>query len=60
MLIPDYVKRFGYIPYAEAAVGIENIFNVGRVDLVWRITHNSPDAGPLEMLGVRARWALNF
>lgn len=60
MELPIDTKLFGSIPYAEAAVGIENIFKVGRVDLVWRITHISPDASPLEHLGIRARWAINF
>ncbi len=57
MLLPDFTKKFGNIPYAEAAIGIENIFKVGRVDLVWRITHLDPGMHPL---GIRARWALNF
>lgn len=57
MLLPDFTKKFGNTPYVELAVGIENIFKVGRVDLVWRATHLTPDISPL---GVRARWAFNF
>ncbi|ASS49934.1 MAG: hypothetical protein A3D31_10175 [Candidatus Fluviicola riflensis] len=57
MLLPDFTKKFGDIPYVELAVGIENIFKVGRIDLVWRATHLTPDISPL---GVRARWAFNF
>lgn len=57
MLLPEFTKRFGNTPYAEVAVGIENIFKVGRVDLVWRLTHLDPGMNPL---GIRARWALNF
>ncbi|MEY3235938.1 MAG: hypothetical protein RI883_39 [Bacteroidota bacterium] len=57
MDLPIDTKLFGSIPYAEAAIGIENIFKVGRVDLVWRITHLDPGMSPL---GIRARWAINF
>ena len=26
-------------PYFEAGVGIENIFKVGRIDAIWRLSH---------------------
>ena len=57
MLIPSYVKQFGNVPYAEVSVGIENIAKIIRVDLVWRMTHNTPGISPL---GIRARYAFNF
>jgi hypothetical protein len=57
MLFPTFTKNFGNIPYAEAAVGIENIFKVGRIDVVWRLTHLDPGVSPI---GIRARWAINF
>jgi len=57
MELPIDTKLFGSIPYAEAAIGIENILKVGRIDLVWRITHLDPGMSPL---GIRARWAINF
>ncbi len=57
MLLPDFTKKFGKVPYAEANFGIENIFKVGRVDLVWRITHLDPGMNPL---GIRARWTFIF
>ena len=57
MIIPDFVRRFGHTPYVEASVGIENIFKVGRVDVVWRLTHLYPGISPI---GIRARWSLNF
>lgn len=57
MILPSFTKQFGNVPYAEVAVGIENIFKVGRVDLVWRVTHLEPGMSPI---GIRARWALNF
>ena len=32
-------------PYFEAGVGIENIFKVGRIDAIWRLSHlEAPDA----------------
>lgn len=57
MIIPDFTRRFGNTPYVEASVGIENIFNVGRIDLVWRLTHLYPGIAPI---GIRARWSFNF
>lgn len=57
MIIPSFTKQFGNTPYAEASVGIENIFKLGRVDLVWRITHLEPGIAPL---GIRARWSFAF
>lgn len=57
MIIPSFTKQFGNVPYAEASVGIENIFKLGRVDLVWRITHLAPGIPPL---GIRARWSFAF
>ncbi len=57
MVLPSFTKQFGNIPYAEVGVGIENIFKVGRVDLVWRLTHLDPGMSPI---GIRARWSINF
>ena len=57
MFIPSFTKRFGNLPYIEANIGIENIFKMFRVDLVYRVTHLEEDMNPL---GIRARWAFNF
>ena len=57
ILLPSFTKSFGNIPYAEATAGIENIFKLIRVDLVWRLTHNEPGINPL---GIRARMTFNF
>jgi hypothetical protein len=57
MLLPSFTKKFGSIPYVEAAIGIENIFQFIRVDLVYRATHLDPGMSPF---GVRARWSFNF
>ncbi|MFN5415700.1 MAG: DUF5686 family protein [Flavobacteriia bacterium] len=62
MLIPEFTRRFGYVPYLETSVGIENIFKVFRVDLVWRMTHLEQIANEEKIypLGVRARWNFSF
>jgi hypothetical protein len=60
MSLPSFTKQFGKIPYAEVAVGIENIFKVGRVDVVYRLTHNAPDTKFINHLAVRARFSLVF
>ncbi|MEN9699573.1 MAG: hypothetical protein RLZZ301_771 [Bacteroidota bacterium] len=57
MLIPDFVKRFNGVPYAEVSVGIENIAKFIRVDLVYRVTHQIPGESPF---GIRARYSFNF
>lgn len=57
MLLPSFTKSFGKVPYAEASVGIENIFKLGRVDLVWRLTHLDPGMNPV---GLRARLSFIF
>jgi hypothetical protein len=54
MLLPSNTRSFGKTPYAEATVGIENIFQVFRVDMVWRMTHLNPGIHPL---GLRLRWS---
>lgn len=57
MLLPDNTKSFGNIPYVESTVGIENIFKLFRVDLVWRMTHQIPGESPL---GIRAKFQIRF
>lgn len=57
MKLPEGTRFFGNTPYAEVAIGIENIFKIGRVDLVYRLTHLDPGMNPL---GIRARWSLIF
>jgi hypothetical protein len=57
MRLPEGTRFFGNVPYAEIAVGIENIFKIGRIDLVYRLTHLDPGMNPI---GIRARWALIF
>ena len=45
-------------PYAEAAVGIENIFKIIRVDALWRLTYlDHPD---IAKFGIRATFEIQF
>lgn len=62
MILPDFTKRFGNIPYVEVALGVENIFMVGRVDVFWRLTHLEPGVpiNDITNFGIRARYSLNF
>lgn len=60
MKLPDYTKSFGKTPYIETAVGIENIFKFGRIDLVYRPTHNAPGTKFINHLAIRARLVFIF
>ena len=57
ILIPDFVNRFGKTPYVEVNIGIENIFKLIRVDLIYRATHQLPGESPF---GVRFKYAITF
>lgn len=60
--IPSFTKDFGNTPYTEVAVGIENIFKLGRVDVFWRLTHLEPGVKvtDIEAFGIRAKYVINF
>lgn len=62
MRLPDFTKQFGKTPYVEVALGIENIFAIGRVDVFWRLTHLEPGVKVTDItnFGIRARYYLNF
>lgn len=62
MLLPDFTKQFGKIPYVEVGAGIENILSVGRIDVFWRLTHLAPGVKVTDIsnFGIRARYAINF
>ncbi len=51
-------------PYVEASIGIENIFNLIRIDLVKRFTYlenpNIPDVNGVKGLGIRFSFRFNF
>jgi hypothetical protein len=54
----------GNVPYIEASIGIENILNLLRVDIVKRFTYldnpNLPDLWGVKGLGVRFKFRVNF
>ncbi len=62
MILPGFVKQFGNTPYVETSIGIENIFNFFRVDLVWRLTHLPVGVKTTsrEAFGVRFKYVINF
>lgn len=57
LLIPDWTRDFGKVPYVELGIGIENIFKFFRVDMVYRATHQIPGTSPF---GVRFRLNLTI
>ncbi|MBL7919034.1 MAG: carboxypeptidase-like regulatory domain-containing protein [Bacteroidia bacterium] len=44
LLFPSTLKALDKGPYAEASVGVENIFKVFRVDAFWRLNYQLPRA----------------
>ncbi len=62
MLLPDFTKQFGKIPYVEVGAGIENILSIGRIDVFWRLTHLVPGVKVTDIsnFGIRTRYSLNF
>ena len=55
--IATFTKSFGKTPYAEATMGVENIFKILRIEAVWRLTHIDPGTTPF---GIRASINFNF
>jgi hypothetical protein len=54
----------GNVPYIEASIGIENILNLLRIDIVKRFTYldnpNLPDLKGIKGLGIRFKFRVNF
>jgi hypothetical protein len=45
-------------PFVEAAIGVENIFKVLRVDFIWRLSYlDNPD---IVKYGIRAKLQFDF
>lgn len=57
ILLPYFTRSFNKTPYLEVSAGIENIFKIFRVDVVYRVTHHLPGVNPF---GVRVRWDIIF
>lgn len=62
MDLPEFTRSLREKPYAEASVGVENIFKFVRVDLLWRLTYldNTFDGIDVNPLGVRVNLDFNF
>ena len=57
MLFPSDLFALNGV-YAEAGIGVENIFKIFRVDVVWRMTQlNNPN---VVRVGVRGSFLINF
>lgn len=52
------VQTMGGTPYMEAAVGIDNLFKILRVDYVWRLTYR--DAPDIDKGGLRIQLHFTF
>jgi hypothetical protein len=55
--LPENTRKFGDIPFVEASVGLENIFQIMRIDLFARFTH-LPEGQKIPSFTVRARFDL--
>ena len=55
--IPSFVRSFNKVPYTELSLGLENIAQFFRVDVIWRMTHNEGAKFPI---GVRGLWTISF
>lgn len=51
VLFPSSMNSLGGKPYVEVGVGLENIFKIVRLDYIWRLTHESPNAPKSGLLG---------
>jgi hypothetical protein len=55
---PTGAYKMGKTPYMEAGVGVDNIFNVLRVDYVWRLNYlNHPH---IDKSGIRIKLDFSF
>lgn len=57
MLLPDNMFELAD-PYAEVAVGVENIFRIFRIDLLWRMTHHHHPN--IAKYGIRGTFEIKF
>jgi hypothetical protein len=55
--LPENTRKFGDVPFVEASIGVENIFQVMRLDLFARFTH-LPEGQKIPSFTVRARFDL--
>lgn len=58
LIFPTTLHEIGNEPYVEVTAGIENIFQVFRIDAMWRATHHRAKA--TENFGVKFGFQLAF
>ena len=62
MDLPIYTSSLQAKPYVEASAGVENIFKVMRVDLMWRLNYldNEFNGIKVNRLGIRSKLQFRF
>jgi hypothetical protein len=62
MDLPGFTSTLAAKPYFEMAAGIENIFKVFRVDVLWRMSYldNKYDGINVSPIGIRGRLQIDF
>ena len=58
LMVPAGFKTLSYIPYIEAGFGIENIFKIFRVDLLFRATYLEPNTNYWKGFG--SNWGIKI
>ncbi len=58
MLLPERTYTFDHRPFAEAYIGVENIFRFFRVDAIWRLSYlENPNT---QKFGIRLGFNIQF
>ena len=57
-ILPEYIHTLEQKPFAEASVGIENIFKFLRIDALWRLSYLDNDN--IVKFGIRGKLQLSF
>ena len=62
MILPYFTSSLSKKPYSEVSLGIENIFQVFRVDAIWRLSYrdNSFDGIQVYKFGLRCKFHVDF
>lgn len=62
MALPYFTSSLSKKPYSEASIGIENIFQVFRVDAIWRLSYrdNSFEDVQVYKFGLRCKFQVDF
>lgn len=62
MNLPPYTSTLQSKPYLEASAGIENIFKILRIDLMWRLNYLNNEFNGIKVnrLGIRSKLQFRF